>query len=662
MKPIVVVFALALWITAVPAQQYTISTFAGGAPPPATAGAMDVAIGAPLPAEFQGVSLATDSRGSVYIASASLNCVFRLDSSGILTRVAGNSRAGYSGDGGPTTSAQLATPWGVTVDGMGNLFIADDKRIRKVSTSGIITTVAGSGIPGFSGDGGPATSAQLNGAIALAVDSEGSLFIADYFNNRIRKVSTSGIITTVAGNGTLGYSGDGGPATSATLAQVTGVAVDGAGNVLIAAFDVVRKVTPDGIITSVAGGPAQALGDGGPATNAHVQPWGIAVDNNGNIFIADYLGRRIRKVSSNGTITTVAGGGPADPGDGGPAASAQLNAPGAVAVDGAGNLFIADGHLRKVSAGGIITTVAGNGDSIACCFSGDGGPATSAALAQVTGVAVDGARNLFVADYNNHRIRKVSPEGIITTVAGNGTQGFSGDGGPATSAELNQPRGVAVDAAGNLFIADAYNFSIRRVSLSGIITTVAGDGTRGFSADGGPATSARLDYPTRVAVDASGSLFIADGGRIRKVSPSGIITTVAGNATLSFSASSFSGDGGPAATAQLNRPNGVVSDASGNLFISDAGNHRVRKVSPSGIITTVAGNGGGRAGQSVHCGWCYGKLWRRPRPQGVRQRDNHRNSGQWTCRLFWRWRAGDQRRAERAGWYCGGRHRQRFRG
>jgi sugar lactone lactonase YvrE len=392
----------------------------------------------------------------------------------------------------------------------------------------------------------------------------------------------------------------------------------------------------------------------------------VATDAMGNLYFSSADLHSIFKLDQNGVLMRVAGNSrPGYSGDGGPATSARLkldpNIPTGVAVDNAGNLFIVDtnnNRIRRVSPSGIITTVAGNG---AADF-GDGGPSTSAALRYPTGVAVDGTGNLFIADLGNNRIRKVSPSGIIITVAGAGTKGFTGDGGPATSAEMNQPRGVAVDAAGNLFIADAYNFSIRRVSLSGIITTVAGDGTRGFSADGGPATSARLDYPTRVAVDASGSLFIADGGRIRKVSPSGIITTVAGNATLSFSASSFSGDGGPAATAQLNRPNGVVSDAAGNLFISDAGNHRVRKVSPSGIITTVAGNGGGRAGQSVHCGWCYGKLWRRPRPQGVRQRDNHRNSGQWTCRLFWRWRAGDQRRAERAGWYCGGRHRQRFRG
>jgi uncharacterized protein (TIGR03437 family) len=567
-----VIFGFLLLSAAAAAQQYVISTYAGGAPPPTPALGAD----APFGAAF---GVATDATGNVYFAS--LYCVFKLDRNGVLTRVAGNSRAGYSGDGGPATSAQLGARWGVAVDGVGNLFIADDKSVRKVSVSGIITTVAGNGTPGFSGDGAPGPSAQLNGAISVAVDNQGTLFIADYNNRRIRKVPTSGIITTVAGNGILGYSGDGGPATSAALGEVTGVAVDGAGNVLIASFGVVRKVSPGGIITTVAGGGTAGLGDGGPATGAEVQPWGVAVDSAGNLFIAEYLGRRIRKVSPNGTITTVAGGGTAGLGDGGPASSAQLNRPGAVAVDGAGNLFIADGRIRKVSPGGTITTVVGNG-SDACCFSGDGGAATAAQV-QPSGVAVDGARNLFIAGDN--RIRKVSPEGIITTVVGNGTSGFSGDGARATSAQLNGPGSVAVDAAGNLFIADGGNQRIRKVSPSGIITTVAGNGTRGYFGDGGPATSAQL-VAGSLAVDSAANLYIA-AGNVRKISPAGIISTVAGSgAACDEDSCPPLGDGGPATSAGLYATS-VGVDGAGNLLIADVGNHRIRKVTPDGIITTL---------------------------------------------------------------------------
>jgi sugar lactone lactonase YvrE len=389
--------------------------------------------------------------------------------SGTITTVAGN---GSSGDGGPAIDASLSFPQGVVVDAAGNLYIADinNHRVRKVSVSGTITTVAGNGTPGFSGDGGPATNAGLPEPYGVAVDAAGNLYIVDINNHRVRKVSVSGTITTVAGNGTPGFSGDGGPATNARLAYPTGVAVDAAGN----------------------------------------------------LYIADRLNSRVRKVSTSGTITTVAGDGSAGfSGDGGPATNAQLAGPYGVAVDAAGNLYIADfqnSRVRKVSTSGTITTVAGDGSF---GFSGDGGPATNAQLAGPNGVAVDAAGNLYIADINNHRVRKVSTSGTITTVAGNGTPGFSGDGGPATNARLRPPTGVAVDAAGNLYIADIFNQRVRKVSTSGTITTVAGTGIYGFSGDGGPATNARLAYPSGVAVDAAGNLYIADQNnhRVRKVAP-----------------------------------------------------------------------------------------------------------------------------------------------
>jgi len=333
----------------------------------------------------------------------------------------------------------------------------------------------------------------------------------------------SGIITTVAGNGTIGFSGDGGPATSGSLKSSSGVTVDASGNLFIADTfnNRIRKVSASGIITTVAGGGTGGLGDDGPATSASLSdPTGVAVDASGNLFIADEDDNRIRKVSASGVITTVAGGGTSGLGDGGPATSASLSYPTGVAVDASGNLFIADeinNRIRKVSASGIITTVAGNG---AVAFAGDGGPATSASLSGPNGVTVDASGNLFIADTGNNRIRKVSASGIITTVAGNGAPGFAGDGGPATSAELSSYAfGVAVDTSGNLFIADALNNRIRKVSASGIITTVAGGGTSGLG-DGGPATLAAVGLPYGVFVDTSGNLLIADteNDRIRKVS------------------------------------------------------------------------------------------------------------------------------------------------
>ncbi len=321
-----------------------------------------------------------------------------------ITTVAGNGQVcplstSLCGDGGTATAAQLNFPYGLAVDGTGNLFIADknNHRVRKVS-GGLITTVAGTGVAGFSGDGGPATAAQLNSPTGVAVDGAGNLFIADYNNQRIRKVS-GGLITTVAGTGKIGPAVNGGPATGADLFFPTGVAVDGA--------------TP------------------------------------ANVFIADSLNQEIRRVDAvTGNITAVAGTGVAgSAGDGGPATAALLNSPIGVALDGAGNVFIADqgnNRIRKVS-GGLITTVAGTG------------------LNSPSGVALDGAGNLFIADLGNNRIAKVSG-GTISTFAGTGVAGFSGDGGPATGAQLNAPYGVAVDGAGHLFIADLLNQRIRRVS------------------------------------------------------------------------------------------------------------------------------------------------------------------------------------------------------
>jgi len=583
---------LLLFAGATVAQQYLISTIAGGGPPLTPAAGLTVSIGPPS-------AVATDSAGNTYFLS--LNCAFKLDQSGGLTRVAGNSRPGYSGDGGPATSAQLANPVGVAVDVAGNLFIADtnNSRVRRVSTSGIITTVAGNGVLGFAGDGGAATSAQLANPTGVAVDGSGNLFVADTnsnvtpaANNRIRKVSPNGLITTVAGNGSWGFSGDGGPATSAQLATPAGVALDGSGNLFIADSrnGRVRKVSASGVITTVAGnGAAGSSGDGGPATSAQLGgPDGVAVDASGNLWIADGVTSLVRKVSTNGIITTVAGNGFSSfSGDGGPATSARLSIPAGVAIDVAGNLVIADSgnsRIRKVSTNAIINTIAGNGIGGA---SGDGGPATGASLAAPNAVAVDGSGNLFIADYANNSVRKVSTDGGITTVAGNGLGGFSGDGGPATSAQLGGPDGVAVDMSGNIFIADANNKRIRRVSPNGSITTVAGTGSPGFSGDGGPATSASMGSPYGVAVDGQGNLFIADwaNGRVRKLSANGIITTVAGGGRPS----PCCGDGGPATSASLGGPFAVAVDGSGNLFIADTIFSRVRKVSTDGIISPVAG-------------------------------------------------------------------------
>ncbi len=596
-----------MWAAQVAGQEFTISTVAGGVPPPATAAPTTASIGKP-----EGV--AVDAAGNVYFSAG--YCVLKLSTSGVLTVVAGNSRRGYSGDGGPATSAQLNYPRGLAIDGAGNLYITDkvNNRIRRVSPSGTITTVAGIGAPTFGGDGGPATSAALYQPEDVAVDGAGNLYIADQMNNRIRRVSAAGIITTVAGTGDHGFSGDGGPATAAWLSWPSGVAADGAGNIYIADTENnrVRRVSPSGGIFTLATDLAR--------------PRDLAVESTGNLVVTDTGRSRVVRVQFGGVIgiVTVAGTGDAGfSGDGGLATSAQLGGPEGVAADTAGNVYIADtnnNRIRRVLrltpfSGGTISTVAGDGTRL---YSGDGGPAASAQMAEPYFVSVDASGNLYIADHGNGSVRRVSPSGTITTAAAgfpisgmSGPYGVAADGGGnlyitdgmfrvhrvspggtiddvTVGAGLSAPFGLAMDASDNLYIADMGRNRVVRVSPAGAFTTVAGTGLRGYSGDGGPATLAQLREPRDVAVDGAGNLYISDTGnyRVRRVSPGGIITTVAGNGTLGFS-----GDGGPAVSAQLNDPLGVALDGAGSIYLADMWNHRIRRVSPSGIITTIAGTG-----------------------------------------------------------------------
>ena len=553
--------------------------------------------------------VAVDSAGNVYIVDYQNNRIRKVAAgTGIMTTVAGGGSGACcaSGDGGQATAARLNLPVGMVIDSSGNLYIADtgNHKIRKVTAAtGIITTFAGSTI-GYGGDNGQATAAQLSSPYGIAIDSVGNIYIADSSNHRVRKVTAAtGVITTIAGNGVAGYSGDGGQATLAQLNTPYGVAVDGAGTVYIADYNNsrIRSVNPaTGVITTVAGtGSSGFLGESVAATTARIWAWGVFVDPAGNFYVVDRYNNRIRKVSiATGKIATVVGSGTQGfAGDGGPAPGAQMNEALGATFDAQGNMYVVDywnHRIRKVSPPTLspaFTTIAGIG---VAGYSGDGGSGTLAQVSSPSGVAVDGNGNVYVADYSNNRIRRVSGStGIITTVAGTGLAGFTGEAGPGTAARVNFPMGLAVDGAGNVYIADTFNYRIRKLTVAtGIINTIAGNGTAGATGDGGPATAAQLNQPTGVAVDAAGNVFIADywNHKIRKVAAgTGVITTVAGLGTQAFS-----GDGGLATIAQLNNPSGVAVDAAGNLYIADYQNVRIRKVTAAtGIITTVAGGGAG---------------------------------------------------------------------
>jgi len=353
------------------------------------------------------------------------------------------------GNGGPATNASLVSPTGVATDAAGNLYIADtnNNRVRKVDTNGVITTFAGNGTAAFAGDGGSASNASLNGPSGVVLDALGNLYVTDTNNNRVRKVDTNAVITTFAGNGTAAFAGDGGSAVSASLNS----------------------------------------------------PTGLVLDANGNLYISDTANNCIREVDVTSKITTFAGNAttPGYGGDGGPATKANLNAPKRIATDPTGNLYIADtnnNRVRKVDTNGVITTFAGNGTAV---FAGDGGPASNASLSAPSDIILDALGNLYIADTNNNRVRKVDTNGVITTFAGNGTAAFAGDGGPASSASLSAPSSIAVDKTGILYISDTANNRIRSVSGVGVITTAAGSGGGSFQIVGIDTTSGAISESLR---------------------------------------------------------------------------------------------------------------------------------------------------------------------
>jgi sugar lactone lactonase YvrE len=476
--------------------------------------------------------------------------------------------------GGPNNltalSASIGYPGGVALDAAGNTYIADShsSHIFKVDTTNNLTVVAGNGTHGYAGDGGPATSAALSGPEGVFVDASGNIFIADTQNSVIREVTASnGNIITVAGTGAAGYSGDGGLATSAQLYDPYGVFVDSAENIFIADTDncLIRKVSGGNISTVVGNplatpAPCSYSGDGGPATSAQLdEPFGVFVDSSGNIFIADTQNSAIRVVNPGTQPITIA---------------------------------------QIVIQSGDIQTVAGisydSGEGAACMFTGDTGPATSAYLCQPAGVFVDGSENIFIADTANFAIREVATTGTITTVAGTlGTAGYTGDNAAATSATLNYPNSVVVDASSDIFIADTDNFVIREVTASNsFIQTIIGNNTLAYSGDSGLAVNAELSSPASVSIDAAGDIFIADSenSAIREVvAASGDIQTAAGNGTLCALSTALCGDTGLATSAQLNNPQGVFLDASGNIFIADTADNRIRVVNTTTATITVAG-------------------------------------------------------------------------
>jgi sugar lactone lactonase YvrE len=549
------------------------------------------------------LAIAIDTANNLYISDYSNNRIREVyATNGFINTIAGNDSTGYNGDSIPADSARLHSPAGIALDKAGNIYFVDQNncRIRMIKASNdTIYTISG-GKAGFSGDGGPATKAQFWYPLGIAVDASGNVYIADTYENRVRKITVSNdTINTISGNGSSSFSGDGGPASSATLFQPHFLSFDASGNLFIADMgnNRIREIlASNGTITTLSGdGMVGYNGNNIPAITSQLSnPTSVSVDDSGNVYFADNGNNMIREINKAGNILKIAGNGTGGySGDGGPAGKAQLSGPDGITVNDSGYVFIADEYnnrIRKVNpVTNTITTIAGKGNA---GYSGDGGYATNAELFYPVDIAIDSKGNIFIADMINDRIREINAVSHgIKTVAGNGynstkwSGGFSGDGGLATLAELNQPQGVAVDNNNNLYIADTWNYRIRKVNLTtGKISTIAGNGNWGYSGDGGPATVAELSPPTSVKVDAFGSIYIADfyNNVVRQVNVwDSAISTIAGT-----SIQSYSGDGGPAVSADLDLAHGLGFDTWGNLYIADYGNNRIRMVTtPAGIST-----------------------------------------------------------------------------
>ncbi len=504
--------------------------------------------------------LAVDSAGNAYVADANLHLIYRLGVNGNVSLFAGTGAPGFSGDGGPAIQAQLRSPYGIAIGPNGAIYIADlgNARVRRVNPDGRIDTVAGGGTRGASSSGLVATELALQAPRNVAVDRAGILSISDFADHRVLQLSPEGRLLAVVGTGQLGSALDTVAASAATLAFPAGLFAAPDGSLLIAdsGNHVIRRFS-NGILQMLKAPPGFIN-----------LPVAVVADTAGNQYILSAGYDQVAWISANGTSAQVVTG---------TTASRDLG------IDGSGSLYIAgSSQIRRLSPGGA-STILSNG--IGTRFGGDGGPAAQALLSNPRDVQPDGQGGWLIADTANHRIRRISPAGVITTIAGTGEAGNSGDGGPATSAALHSPQAVLADNGGSIYIADTGNHRIRRILPSGILLGVVGTGNAGLNGEAVAVINAQLSAPSGLALEPGGALLIADTGnnRVRRLGTDGFLITLAGAA-----GAGSSGDNVPAYTAPLNAPRGIVRSAAGDIFVSDSGNRRIRRITPQHLITTVA--------------------------------------------------------------------------
>jgi hypothetical protein len=536
-------------------------------------------------------SVACDTNGNVYVADSANNTIRKITSGAVITL------AGFPGASGGTdglgTSALFSQPSGIAADTLGNLYVADsaNNTIRKITAGGVASTLAG--LAGVSGStDGQGTNALFSQPQGVAVDNAGNVYVADYGNHTIRKITSGGVVSTLAGRaGTFG--GVNGTGTNALFYQPQGVAVDGSGNVYVAdsANNTIRLITPAGAVSTLAGAAGTFGSSDGSGTNAQFyQPQGVAVDNAGNVYVADTLNHTIRKITA-GVVSTLAGQAGSFGSADGTSSAARFWGPHALAVSGAGSgtVYVADtlnATIRQMAVSGATWTVSTFAGS-ASAGSMDGA-AGNARFSGPQGTAADSAGNRYMADTVNSTIRKVAA-GLVSTYAGEAGN-FGSVDGTGANARFNGAQGMAVDNAGNVYVADSANGTIREITSGGVVSTIAGDAGTSGSVDG-QGTNAQFDLPEGVAVDTAGNVYVADtgNGTIREVSAGGMVSTLAG---LAGSPGSVDGTN---SSALFNWPTAVALDQAGNVYVSDTWNHTIRQLSRAGtnwVSTTLAGLAG----------------------------------------------------------------------
>lgn len=569
-----------LWLPVrIAAQSYTFTTLAGQAE---VSGSTD---GPPSNARFDlPLGLAVDRAGNVYVADTFNDTIRKITPDGVVSTLAG--RAGNSGSAdGPRNVARFSHPSGVAVDSAGNVYVADEYNytVRKIAPDGVVNTPAGQ-VGSIGSSNGIGAKARFGGPSGIAVDGLDNVYVADGSNNSVRKITPEGLVTTLAGGNPGSADGSG---SSAEFYGPSGVAVDTANNVYVADKwnETIRKITPDGVVSTIAGKALSSGSADGIGTGARFsRPSGIAVDGAGNVYVSDGNNHTIRKITPNGIVSTLAGKAGTSGSTDGIQSIALFDSPSGVAVDSAGNVYVADSFnhtIRKIAADGLVSTLAGQAET-----SGRTDTAKSdARFNHPSGVAVDSAAAVYVADRDNHRIRKIAANGLVSTVAGQADSPGAEDG-PGSNARFNLPSGVAVDGAGNVYVADTGNYTIRKITPEAVVSTVAGKPGSPGGTDG-PGSVARFGWLSGITVDGAGKVYVVDANTIRKIAPDGFVSTLAGG-----SQGRVLHEDGFGSNARFFYPSGVALDSAGNVYVADTSNYTIRKITPSGLVSTLAGSVG----------------------------------------------------------------------